>query len=372
MGTTKHILLSLIGGDFLKKVGIISLCDNNNFGNRLQSYALKHYIEKLGFEVHPIWLENNVQGSRVKRLAAIIKNRIKKIKYHKRIRLFKKFTDIYLKPDYSIFLDNRIERLKDKYDYFAIGSDQVWNYNYTKNFKIFFGLSFDKVKCFSYAASFGVSSLRDDLKGNYKEGLEHLNYISVREIKGKEIVAELCNDLDVEVLVDPTLLLDKYEWGKIEKKPEFEIPSSYILTYFLGDLSEERKKEIYDTARKNNMQVISLMDKTGKYYNIGPSEFLFLIHQSSLVCTDSFHACVFSLLYDKSFLVFDREYKGANINSRIDNLLGSLKLKNRRFSGKIDVNNLEHNYEESYKLLEFEKEKSKLFLKRALNINDDV
>ena len=354
----------------MKKVGIFTLCGNNNFGNKLQNYALLKTIKEFKYDVHTIWIEKPSNYSVIRRIAAVIKSKIKEGKNFKKTKNFIKFNKEYLNVDYSIVFTNNLSKINKKYNYVAIGSDQVWNNNYIPNISIYFGENIDKEKCFSYAASFGVSSIPESLHETYKKGLNHLKNISVREKNGKDLVEMISGRKDAEVVVDPTMLLSKDEWIEIEKKPKSNIPKKYILCYFLGKIDEDRKQEIEKVAKEYQCEIINIMDKNNEIYNIGPCEFVYLIHNSTFVFTDSFHACVFSLIFDKSFVIFDRDYKGKNMNSRIDTLLSTFSIDNRKFNNNITNDNLVHDYSKSYELLNLEKQKSIEYLKNSLNIED--
>ena len=103
------------------------------------------------------------------------------------------------------------------------------------------------------------------------------------------------------------------------------------------------------------------------FYKTGPSEFLYLVHNAEIVFTDSFHACVFSILYNKPFYVIERVAKGMkNMNSRIDTLLNKMGLQNRKFESVIETN-CEDIYEEVNKKLNIEREKALSFMKNALD-----
>ena len=225
-----------------------------------------------------------------------------------------------------------------------------------------------KDKNSSYAVSLGVERLEKQFEQIYKEGLKNFNYISVREDKGAEIVKKITKREDIEVLVDPTMLLTQEEWSKIEKKPSQLKDKKYILNYFLGEISKERKKEIEKIAKENDCQIINILDKKDPFYVSGPSEFLYLERNAFLICTDSFHSCVFAILFNTPFIVFNREDKSVNMNSRIETLLSKFKLENRYYKGKIDKDLLKADYIEAYKILEEERKKSLTFLKKALNI----
>ena len=141
----------------------------------------------------------------------------------------------------------------------------------------------------------------------------------------------------------------------------------YILLYFLGNIGKERYQEIEKKAKKYNCKIINIMDTKSKYYASDPFEFIYLIKNAFLICTDSFHASVFSILFNKAFIIYDRVYNGKNMNSRIDTLLGNLKIQNRRYNEKyITEDNLKPDYKEAYEILEVERKKSYIYLKNAL------
>src|SRR5699024_7908762 len=158
----------------------------------------------------------------------------------------------------------------------------------------------------SFAASFGVSKVEDKYYDWYKKILSNVDKISVREDAGKKIIEDIVGRNDVEVLVDPTMLLTADEWNKVAKRPKQLKTDKYILNYFLGELSEKRKAEIDRIAKENNCEVINILDKNSPFYCTGPSEFLYLEKHAFLVCTDSFHSSVFAILYNKPFIVFGR------------------------------------------------------------------
>ena len=360
----------------MKKIGIITIIDYNNYGNRLQNYALQTILLKNNKKVYTIknFVRTNKKNNFIKnylilnlKLAqTMIQNFIRKKRY-KNFKRFNKCINFYKK--FITFKNACI--IDKKFDYFICGSDQIWNLNFRKSTYIDM-LCFTKAqKKISYAASFGTNSIPIDFTIKAQEALNDFKAISVREDRGKEIVEELTGRKDVEVLVDPTMLLTAEEWDKVSKKPKMLKTDKYILNYFLGDLSDERRKEIDRVAKENNCEVINILDKNSPFYECGPSEFLYLEKNAFLICTDSFHSCVFAILYNTPFLVFDREQKNlVSMNSRLDTLLSKFKLENRRCNGKITKKDLTCDYKEAYKILEKERIKADKFLRKALDIKD--
>ena len=186
--------------------------------------------------------------------------------------------------------------------------------------------------------------------------------LSVREEAGREIIKELTGK-NATVIVDPTLLLSQEEWRKIERKPK-GAEKGYILTYFLSSMNEKAKKLL--EKEKGNYRIYNLLDKNdliaGK---AGPSEFLWLFDNADLILTDSFHASVFSFLFDKPFVVFDRNWSEGNMNSRLVTLLSKLGLERKYAESGMSNDIWEHDYAQSYKQLETEQKKGlELFEKR--------
>lgn len=352
----------------MKKIAIVTICDNNNYGNRLQNYALNTVVSSLGLNSVTLWNKsNNTLRKRTK--LAIKKCLPTKNIYRKKEVLFEQFTRGYICNKY-VDLDN-LSNINDEFDYFIVGSDQIWNYNFghaqDKDFLKF--ADFDKT--ISYAPSFGISNIEHEWEKRISTGVNHIKHLSVREEQGAKIIKELtCRD--AQVVLDPTLLLSKTEWCKIQKKPKKMIKEKYILTYFLGEKNEKLKSEIDKISIENNLEVINLCDiEDEKFYSCGPSEFLYLFNHAELVLTDSFHACVFSMIFNKPFYVFDRNSKGMkSMNSRLDTLLSTFKQEQRKVNTLKGIKDVfECNYSESYEVLKIKKKESMDFLKNALGIN---
>lgn len=352
------------------------MIDNDNYGNRLQNYATYMTYKKL--ETEPITIINDRRLNNYYSKKQMIKKRIsyiyhkitskKSIQEKKRINFFKKFNKNikFTRFCHSI---NTIKNLD--IDYFIVGSDQVWKPTYGRLSDMDLLKFTNKNKRISFSASFGIAELPQEHKNRTKQELEKFKAISVREDAGKKIVEELTKRNDIEVLVDPTMLLTSNEWDKVAKKPkqlDLIKGKKYILNYFLGDLSDKRKKEIEIFAKKHDCEIINILDKNDPFYISGPSEFLYLEKNAFLICTDSFHSSVFAILYNTPFIVFEREDNRVNMNSRIETLLSKFKLEDRKFNGKITEKCLKHNYEDAYKILEKERKKSNAFLKKALDM----
>ena len=139
------------------------------------------------------------------------------------------------------------------------------------------------------------------------------------------------------------------------------------MTYFLGGSSkwENITKSIAD---KYSCEIVDIYDKNSIFYTCGPQHFLNLVKDAFLICTDSFHSVVFSFLFNKPFIVFDRENTKINMNSRMETFLEKFGLQQNRYVANQDIEEyLNWDYSEGYIILEQEREKARQFIIRALS-----
>ena len=233
------------------------------------------------------------------------------------------------------------------------GSDQIWNYHFAHERFYYYFLKFaDEEKRIAISASFGVERIPDEWKQIYIDGLKGFAHISVREDAGQAIVKNLL-DRDVPVLIDPTMMLSEEEWLKVSKKPRVDCAKPYVLKYYLGDEAEEDKIDSW--AKENGYEVYELLNKEiPELYSVGPGEFISLINNASLVCSDSFHCIVFSIIFSKPFLVYSRLGTGNYMTSRMDTLLGKFGFLDRWKNLVSEDDYLNCNYEFVQELLEKE------------------
>lgn len=355
----------------MKKIGIITINDNDNYGNRLQNYAVFKVLKSMDYDVETI--KNTVFLNR----NTTIFEAFLRCCYYKFIlekdSVNKKRKDSFFRFNQNIKFSRYIfssmkQRKLAKYDFIIVGSDQVWN-PYFGRLQSLDLLDFKKIKNkISFSASFGIDELPTKIDNKYLAlKLEEFSFLSVRENKGRDIIENLTGRKDVEVLVDPTMLLNADEWDVVSRKPKQLNFDKYVLNYFLGELSDDRRIQIERFAKKHNCKIINILDKNDPFYETGPSEFLYLEKHSFLICTDSFHSSVFSILYNRPFIVFDREDDNKSMGSRIDTLLSKFKLEDRRYTGSITDESLIHDYKNAYQILKEERKKSFQFLNKALD-----
>ncbi len=143
-----------------------------------------------------------------------------------------------------------------------------------------------------------------------------------------------------------------------------------MLTYFLGKVPKETQKKIKQIAEKNKLEIVRLADiRDKKRYLAGPSEFIDYINSAALVCTDSFHGTVFSILMETPFIVFDRV--GTSMYSRIETLLDKFKLHSRQANYIKDDEIFNIDFSHIPPILDEERKKALNYLKEALNVKDN-
>ncbi len=360
---------------FYMKASIVSLYGCFNYGNRLQSFAAQEILRKLGFETEVVYIQTDVDYLYQRFLCKIIgtrvydfvqRNQSRKL-YHKKFKAYVEFNRNYIKTNRY----KNIEMIQDcDADYFVVGSDQVWKPKYYNDtLKQLFFLTFAKPeKKICLSPSFGVYDIPDKWKPYFTEQLNTFPRLSVREVAGAKIIKDLTGR-EAEVLIDPTLMLDREEWRDIAKAPnKVKTDCPYILTYFIGRRPKKAIAELDSLSKMIKGEVYHLLDKNmPDLFVSGPSEFLYLIDHASLVLTDSFHACIFSFLFGKPFLAYKREGNDNDMLSRLESFFDTFNLKNRFADEKDNNNFLECNYQEGYIILERERQKLLKFLQDSFS-----
>lgn len=304
-----------------KKVGIITYYyDSVNYGGVLQAYALQKIIADLGFDCEQICYMSESKNSK-SGLKRIIKGIIS-IKLRNRMLLFDCFRKSI--PHSEIIYDsNSIIDITKKYEAFVVGSDQVWN---LKWFFPAYYLDFVPQKKMTYAVSLGKDDFNDCEINFYKDIISKFDAVSIREASTVKSLHQ--RGIDVEYTLDPTLLLKRDDWNRISS--DRMIMENYALCYFLGEDIASKKLTI-EFAKNTKIKLVNIAHAGGlsktdyiyhghNIYDVGPREFISLIKHAEYVFTDSFHCSVFSCIYTKKFITFDRANK-KGMGNRIYDLL---------------------------------------------------
>jgi hypothetical protein len=258
---------------------------------------------------------------------------LKKIAKQNKGRKFNEFKNNYIKQSERIYYSyNELVLDPPEADVYIVGSDQVWNPDYTpKQYRAYF-LDFGKTetKRIAYAASFGKDAVNEDFRKAISPLLKRFNYISVREKSGVDICWQ-CG-VKAEWVPDPTLLLSTTDYRALYQSIDIlNNEKPYCLLYLLSNTHDFPIEAIYDWAKKINIEVRyvtgnSKYDNNEKIYATIP-EWLYLIDNAEYVITNSFHCSVFSLLFKKKFGIIPLTRRSAGTNSRFDSLFGIFGIK---------------------------------------------
>lgn len=333
------------------KTGLVTFYYAHHYGAQLQAYALMQAIRHLGSdcEIIDYVRKDTLEGSSIfqkglspkgllRNLNSLVHYPSKKRRYDRFNAFIEKHMDlgeaVYRSP-------GELEANPPVCDRFVCGSDQVWNpaiYS-EKDFDPAFFLTFTDKPKIAYAPSFGIASIPEGRQQALRSYLEDFDSLSVREREGAAIIRELTGD-EVPVVLDPTLLLDDAAWSKVARVPKAG-RKPYLLCYFVTD-ARPYFSRIEALARQTGLEPLWLSGNRHapkgfrKIQDAGPEEFLGLVKGASLVCTNSFHGTVFSILFKREFYCFSNLYKYAepasgtgSLNSRVGTLLDGLGLISR-------------------------------------------
>lgn len=325
------------------KVALIPLLyEEYNFGGLLQFYALQKALLKLDVTVEILHVKNETNicseknnifwGKRMLLFPIRFFYRMKKyifyhLNYGKRIRKTKEFKKNFYLPV------REYRRGESIYDAYICGSDQIWNPNWARERAFLAFAPKDKLRVI-YAASIGCESLTDYQKKCFKPYIEQLDAVSVREYSAKKILDSFITDKKIDVVLDPTLLLNAEEYDPLLVDIDY---TDYIFTYFLGDCSPYQKS-IVDLSNKLGKKIVNIACASfekieSKSFgdivvkDADPRTFISLIKNASFVFTDSFHASVFSIIFKREFFVFKRSR--ADMHGRLETLFRHFDLDSR-------------------------------------------
>lgn len=345
------------------KIAILTLNLNYNYGGILQAFAMQTVLNRLGHESYvikkqpsklPLYKKPHVYGKRFIQRFLLGNHQIHI------------FQEEYVSKESEIiqqntqkFISNYINlcTIKDfndllLYNFKAIvvGSDQVWRKKYfatigpIQNAFLDFAQSWDLIRI-SYAASFGTDSweLNDKETEQCASLIKSFKAVSVREYDA----VRTCKDIlgvDAQQVLDPTMLLCAKDY--IQKlNLNAEQKSKGNLHCYILDMTEEKRKLIDLIASEKKLvpffigkcdfsSSIPISDRVQPRVETWLKAFL----DSDFVITDSFHACVFSILFHKQFVIYGNKERGL---SRFNSLLHLFSLEDRFIENVSDYRSME-------------------------------
>lgn len=379
-------------------IGVCIKYFHENYGGMLQAYATVSMMEKRGIDYELIQYEKKLSiKEKVKSIPRLFNGILLNDKYETfkkkqglkrhpefvqneaiRMKAFELFKEKHFTKLSPVFVGyEELKKGAERYSAVVTGSDQLWSpAGLPTNY---YNLMFvpDNIRKISYASSFGVKQIPWYQISRTRQFLNRIEYISMREIQGSEIVKELTGK-KAPTILDPVFMFDQKEWEQlIPAKKEFNEP--YIFAYFLGNNAKHRSA-VTKLANKTGLKIVVLRhldqyieedENFGDFapYDVAPDRFLNLLRGARFVCTDSFHGSCFSIIHRKQFMIFNRyaEKSKHSKNSRIDTLCQNLGVKDRRFEGKIEKIMQPIDYEFVYKKLDELKRDANMYLDEAFN-----
>lgn len=385
------------------KIGILTLFHKNyNWGGVLQGYALKTLLETefsnvqadlLNYSGKNIVYQSKLQQARQYTPLAACRKIITKLRcndsYQEKLTSRYSLFDAFMKDNTTNlrkYNDETLIEAAQEYDCLISGSDQVWNPNVgcAGFFQEMIG---DECKKLAYAASIA----RDDLSAHERKVMipliERFDAVSVRERTAKRILEKYSGDtIKVAEVLDPTMMLPRETWNRVAQNSTMNFEGQYAVAFFFSD-SLQYRRQITEYCRKRNLRLKFIPFAQGSYlpadekgeadrlYGLGPEEFVNLFQNAQCVFTDSFHGCVFSIIFRKMFCVFERDKKSkVSKNSRLYDLLEKFNLSDRLIA---DVSQMEPvmenliDYDRVNALQEQFKKESLDFLRNALSVCEE-
>ena len=314
-----------------KKVGIITLPGQFNYGNRLQNYAVTEIYRRFGYEPESLVLAERPNALRLLRSAYHMVRGVgsavkpEKLMSYARIEAFGRFNNRI--PVRGI---KSLRGLDSEYSLFSVGSDQVWTPGYMVYKEDFYLLEFcRREKRIALAASIGVDDVTPKSGRRIGRAVVEFKGLSVREGRAAEILRAYA-DCDPLVICDPTLVLSEEDWRAVADR-RFTPSMPYVFTYLLGSVGVEATEVLNRATSYGRIPVVPLSDrqKPGEP-DAGPSEFISLIDNASHVVTDSFHAAVFASILQTPLTIVRRE-GGKSMFSRLEQLSQTLGIEHKVF-----------------------------------------
>ena len=328
----------------MQRIGIITIIDQHNFGNRLQNYALQEALGRLGMEAWTIpnapralsltlKIKRSMHEAMSEGLGKVVDRKLRRLvkpepgppvpdRYLRHAPAIGEFSTTHIREASLARTDDAgLRSTAAAYDCFVVGSDQVWNPFYRHVSPVDFLTFAPKHQRVAYAASFGVPEIPAPYRSRYRRYLRGLRSISVREQRAAEIVEELTGRR-VPVVLDPTLLRTAEDWGAEIPDNGRPMGREYLLTFFLSEPRSDELARIASYAAAEGLDIVDPFDPVSVPDALSPLQFIGLIRGARVVATDSFHASVFTVLFKRGLILKGRD----SMESRTETLLASLGL----------------------------------------------
>lgn len=370
------------------KIGILTLPLHTNYGGILQAYALQTVLERMGHEVHIIEKEKRPLSVSIGMMPftygrRIIKNLFGKKypifyeqKYNRELPIVREHTNRFIEKYIHLIKYKSFGDIKEyEYDAIVVGSDQVWRPKYFGKKQIeqaYLKFAEDwKIKRIAYATSFGTDEWKYTRKQTSICGslLRKFDAVSVREDSGVDLCKKYFG-AEAQHVLDPTMLLNIEDYIKLFEANTTPKSQGDLLYYFLNE-TDEKKEFIKRVAKEKGLTPFNVKSKSNDINSpisdrIQPpvEQWLRGFYDAEFVVADSFHACVFAIIFKKQFVVIGNIKRGM---SRFESLLKIFDLDNRLIDIKAPFQDLGRiDYDLLYKKYDSLRLSSIMFLSNSL------
>ncbi len=351
------------------KIAILTLPLHTNYGGILQCYALQTVLERMGHKVRVLSRPRYGRSYCIIYPMAVCKRLFKRFILGKNVAIFKALYEI-VRQNTDKFIHKYIhqytkrlwtDKIASNFDAIVVGSDQVWRPLYSQPIEEAF-LSFlgdAKIKRISYAASFGVDNCEytKEQIDTCSSLLKKFDAVSVRESSGIKLCQE-CFGIKAVQMLDPTFLLSADDYRALIKNGKTEPIKGNLLVYML-DRTKEKEDLVERIAKEKGLipfwmssDIDDDMLTLEQRIKMPVEQWLRSIDDSEFVLTDSFHGCIFSIVFGKQFLAVGNKDRGL---SRFNSLLETFSLNNRLILSPDE-------YKEDLTLIDYAQLKEKLYI----------
>ncbi|MBR4327048.1 MAG: polysaccharide pyruvyl transferase family protein [Bacteroidales bacterium] len=373
------------------KIGILTLPLQANYGGILQAYALQTVIEQMGHQVRvivksryrrvPEWKKIFLYPSRIVR--KLLFNRHLAVREEStfnnlldKLKNKQKYTDVFVNKYIHTLPIERFSELKESdFDAFVVGSDQIWRTKYaesmmqsTKDAYLYFARKWKNLKRVAYAASFGTDEWEysDENTIICRTLIQQFDAVSIREQSGIYLCKKYLHYDNAVCMIDPSMLLNKEDYMQLIEKTKSDSFNGNIFSYFLDN--NENTLQIEKFAEKiYGSKVFRLKENEIEepFAPLKPVEYWFrAFHDAEVVITDSFHACAFSIIFNKPFWVIGNEARGF---ARFSSLLKLFGLEDRLI---VDMQDIRTNKKIDW--ISINQKRESLVEKSLLFLNDNL
>lgn len=358
------------------KCSIITIHHIHNFGSVFQAYALSHFLEINGYDTEIIDYRPGYYELGRNKLKTAVGRALNYGSYSNRKRKFENFISKYETLSEKRF--GSVSELEMYYKdcnnhIFIAGGDQLWNtYHPCGNdeaYKLVFTNSRKKI---AYGTSMGRDNYSDEELIKLATSVKEFQFIMLREQSTVDLFRKYTTN-QVNHVIDPVGLLDIKEFKTIALRPKIDKP--YAVMY-LADSGELLDQAIEILSKKMGLKIVHICGFKKKCYcdyfikDAGPEEILGYILHADFVLSASFHATMFSLMFEKQFATL---LPGEHTNARITDLLDYVGFENRVIHCEKELKQLENkiDYAHANQLIkDFRKESRKALLSTLAKISE--